>query len=205
LPPPPPPEPPYDDGGHEPEDDEDEFETGSNRSGSGAGAQAEGIGDFNARGIGEQPRIGPPDSGDALPPPPAEPETRPRKKKRCKKPDGSGPEPPSRDHELDDFVLPFEFSENNLSYRFSHRFADILVFVHLWNKWMRWERGLWREDHAVRVFDEARKICASEGERALRTLPAKSRPQGRQHHQQSRLRCRHRTARSSPTSRKYAP
>jgi hypothetical protein len=38
---------------------------------------------------------------------------------------------------------------------------------------MRYEAGRWREDHAVTVFDEARKICAREGERACLTLPSR--------------------------------
>jgi hypothetical protein len=90
----------------------------------------------------------------------------------------NGPEPPDDWGELqpppcaedDDFVLPVEFSENMLAYLFSEQHAETLVYVHGWGKWMRWENGRWREDHAVKVFDEARKICAREGERALRTL-----------------------------------
>jgi putative DNA primase/helicase len=84
-----------------------------------------------------------------------------------------GDEPPPRQHELDDFVLPLEYSENNLSYRFSARFQDVLVFVHGWGRWLRWRGGLWSEDFAVRVYDEARKICAAEGQRALATMANK--------------------------------
>jgi hypothetical protein len=105
--------------------------------------------------------------GEPLPPPPPdEPPPSPELP-----PDG---EPPPRLVEYDDFVPPVEFSENALSYKFSERFAAVLVYVHVWGKWLRWEAGCWREDHAVRVFDEARKICAREGERARATLPAKS-------------------------------
>jgi hypothetical protein len=71
-------------------------------------------------------------------------------------------------------VLPIEFSENRLAQLFSDQHAEILVYVHGWGKWLRWDCGRWREDHAVTVYDKARKICAREGERALNTLPAKS-------------------------------
>jgi hypothetical protein len=39
---------------------------------------------------------------------------------------------------------------------------------------MRWDDGRWLEDFAVTVFDEARKICAVEGKRALHTLPERT-------------------------------
>ena len=74
----------------------------------------------------------------------------------------------------DEFVLPVEFSENMLAYEFSQQHAHRLVYVHGWGKWMRWDAGCWREDHAITVFDEARKICAKEGERARNTLPPRS-------------------------------
>jgi hypothetical protein len=85
-----------------------------------------------------------------------------------------GPEPPPRETEYDDFVLPIEFSENMLAYLFSRQHAARLVYVHGWGKWMRWDGGRWCEDFAVTVFDEARKICAVEGERALHTLPERT-------------------------------
>ena len=80
--------------------------------------------------------------------------------------------PPPRDED-NDFVLPIEFSENMLAYLFSDQHAEHLVYVHGWGKWLRWDAGRWREDFAVAVFDEARKICAKEGERARRTLPSR--------------------------------
>jgi hypothetical protein len=86
-------------------------------------------------------------------------------------PDDEQPPPHSED---DDFVLPVEFSENMLAYEFSQQHAHRLVYVHGWGKWMRWDAGCWREDHAITVFDEARKICAKEGERACNTLPPRS-------------------------------
>jgi putative DNA primase/helicase len=108
-------------------------------------------------------RAGGDGAGAPPPPPPPSDGTPPE-------PQPEDSEPPPSDEELDDFVLPLEFSENNLSYKFSDRFAEVLVFVHLWNKWMRWENGRWREDFTVKVYDEARKICAAEGERALATI-----------------------------------
>jgi hypothetical protein len=95
-------------------------------------------------------------------PPPSDPDLSP--------PDEE--QPPPRD-EHDDFVLPLEFSENRLAYLFSEQHADRLVYVHGWGKWMRYDAGHWREDHAVSVFDEARRICAREGERARFTLPSR--------------------------------
>jgi Primase C terminal 2 (PriCT-2) len=72
------------------------------------------------------------------------------------------PEPPDEEqpppqHEDDDFVLPIEFSENMLAYTFSRQHAHHLVYVHGWGKWMRYEAGRWREDHAVTVFDGSRR------------------------------------------------
>jgi hypothetical protein len=74
----------------------------------------------------------------------------------------------------DDFVLPVEFSENALAYRFSNQHADTLLYVHDTGKWLRYDRGLWREDHAVTVFDAARRICAEQGDVALNVLPKKA-------------------------------
>jgi P4 family phage/plasmid primase-like protien len=89
-------------------------------------------------------------------------------------PEPPNEEPPPRRGEDDDFVLPVEFSENRLAYLFSQQHAQRLVYVHGWGKWMRFDAGRWREDHAVTVFDEARKICAAEGESALYTLPERT-------------------------------
>ena len=87
--------------------------------------------------------------------------------------DGEAPdetEPPARQREHDDFVLPIEFSENRMSYLFSDRHQHHLVHVHGWGKWLRYHAGRWHEDHAVRVYDAARAICAEQGERARHTL-----------------------------------
>jgi phage/plasmid-associated DNA primase len=75
-------------------------------------------------------------------------------------------EPPPTPED-DTFVLPVAYSENQLAYTFTTQHADHLVYVHKWGQWMRWERGLWREDHAVTVYDNARAICAQAGETAI--------------------------------------
>jgi hypothetical protein len=117
-----------------------------------------------------EPEPEPEPPGDA-----PEPEPKPASKKHetgngQKRPPLNEEEPPPRLLEHDDIVLPIEFSENRLAQLFSDRHAEVLVFVHGWGKWMRWDRGRWREDYAVTVFDEARKLCAREGARALFTL-----------------------------------
>jgi hypothetical protein len=100
--------------------------------------------------------------------------TRPRPRPGINPPPTDDATPEPRQSEDDDFVLPIEFSENNLSYLFSSRHQDRLVYVHGWGKWLRYHAGRWHEDHTVRVYDAARAICAEQGERALHTLPAKS-------------------------------
>jgi hypothetical protein len=75
-------------------------------------------------------------------------------------------EPPPKDED-DTFVLPVAYSENQLAYTFTSRHADTLRYVHDWGEWLRWEAGLWRDDHAVTVYDAARVICAEHGETAI--------------------------------------
>jgi phage/plasmid-associated DNA primase len=79
------------------------------------------------------------------------------------------PEPPPPRSEQDDFVLPYEFTENALAHQFSERHAAQLVFCHEWNKWLRWDAGRWREDHTVSVYSLARPICTAAGEKAIAT------------------------------------
>ena len=68
------------------------------------------------------------------------------------------------------FDVPIEFSENALAHLFSDQHADTLIHVHEWGQWLRWDAGRWREDHAVTVFDAARKICAEQGNVARAVL-----------------------------------
>jgi phage/plasmid-associated DNA primase len=70
----------------------------------------------------------------------------------------------------DQDVAPPEFSENALAYMFSDRHAATLLYVHEWGRWLRFDGHHWREDHTVAVFDEARRICAEQGEIALAVL-----------------------------------
>jgi hypothetical protein len=70
----------------------------------------------------------------------------------------------------DEIELPPDFSENALALVFTARHAGDLGFVHEWGRWLRWEDGRWCEDHAVRVFDRARRICAEAGRAAIATL-----------------------------------
>jgi P4 family phage/plasmid primase-like protien len=65
--------------------------------------------------------------------------------------------------------VPLEFTENALAYEFTARHAHDLIYVHEWGKWLRWEGGLWCEDHTVRVFDAARVITAQAGNLAIAT------------------------------------
>jgi hypothetical protein len=88
----------------------------------------------------------------------------------------TGQQRPKSKTDNDNFVLPVEFSENWLAYRFSDHHAGSLLYVHDTGRWLRYEQGLWREDHAVTVFDAARKICAEEGKVALAVLPNKAGP-----------------------------
>jgi hypothetical protein len=78
--------------------------------------------------------------------------------------DKAAPPPAEAD---DDFVLPVAYSENQLAYTFTDRHADTLRYVHDWGDWLRWDTGLWCEDHAVTVYDAARVICAQAGETAV--------------------------------------
>jgi putative DNA primase/helicase len=72
----------------------------------------------------------------------------------------------------DDFALPVAFSDNALSYKFTEQHAETLLYCHGLGRWLRWDKGRWREDHAVAVYDAAREICAREGERAIATEPS---------------------------------
>jgi putative DNA primase/helicase len=68
-----------------------------------------------------------------------------------------------------ELVLPIAFSENALAHQFTIKHAAALVFCHDWNKWLRWERGQWHEDHTVSVYCAVRIICAEAGESAVAT------------------------------------
>jgi putative DNA primase/helicase len=83
-------------------------------------------------------------------------------------PDHQPPEnrkPPQPD---DDTALPVAFSENALAYQFTAKHAETLLYCHGLG-WLKWDKGRWREDHTVAVYDAARKICAQAGEVAIAT------------------------------------
>jgi putative DNA primase/helicase len=75
--------------------------------------------------------------------------------------------PPQPD---DDTALPVAFSENALAYQFTAEHAETLLYCHGLG-WLRWDKGRWRDDHAVAVYDAARRICAQAGEVAIAKEP----------------------------------
>jgi hypothetical protein len=114
-----------------------------------------------------------PHAGNRRPPPPEPPPASEAEH------NPNGPDKPSKERgpkSDDSFVLPVEFSENALAYRFSDHHAETLLYVPKTGRWLRYEAGLWREDHAVSVFDAARKICAEQGDVALAALGKKTGP-----------------------------
>lgn len=67
----------------------------------------------------------------------------------------TNPKMPPRQSDPD---IPARFTENALAGLFTDAHAEDLIYVHEWGSWRVWDEGRWREDHAVSVFDRARKI-----------------------------------------------
>ncbi len=55
--------------------------------------------------------------------------------------------------------IPAEFSDENLTLRFTAEHGDILRFVHGWGRWYQWDGAVWRPDETLNVFDMARRVC----------------------------------------------
>lgn len=51
------------------------------------------------------------------------------------------------------------FSEEDLALRFSERHADSLRYVAAWNKWYRYDNGVWKPDETRKTFSLARDLC----------------------------------------------
>lgn len=66
---------------------------------------------------------------------------------------------------------PVRFSDSALAFMFTDEHGEDLRYVPEWGTWLRFTRGLWREDPTVAVFDAARALCAREGNIAMAVMP----------------------------------
>ncbi len=57
--------------------------------------------------------------------------------------------------------IPAEFSDENLTLRFTAEHATSLRYVHGWGRWYEWDGSVWRHDETLKVFDLARRVCRS--------------------------------------------
>lgn len=55
--------------------------------------------------------------------------------------------------------IPAEFSDENLTLRFTAEHATSLRYVHGWGRWYEWDGAIWRPDDTLKVFDMARRVC----------------------------------------------
>jgi putative DNA primase/helicase len=61
----------------------------------------------------------------------------------------AGPQPPTQ-------ALT---SEDGLALNFVEEHADRLLYVKAWGLWLRYERGVWKSDQTLAVFDLGRSLC----------------------------------------------
>jgi putative DNA primase/helicase len=80
------------------------------------------------------------------------------------------PEQPGSSQEPSARPVPIRYSDSALAYLFTDEHAENLLYVHLWGTWLFWRSGRWCVDHAVKVFDAARILCAREGKVAIATM-----------------------------------
>lgn len=56
-------------------------------------------------------------------------------------------------------AIPAEFSDENLTLRFTAEHGGTLRFVYGWGRWYEWDGAVWRPDETLKVFDMARRVC----------------------------------------------